>query len=305
MALIKCPECNHDVSTFASVCPNCGYPISRLNTSRHNSNGISNASSKCGGQVWVTGDCHGDWKRLTVDSFPEQKEMTRDDFVIVCGDFGIWHDDKTERWWFDKWFVEKNYTLLFVDGNHENFDRLYGDEFEIVDFHGGKAHKIRENIYHLMRGYVFDLCGKSFFAFGGGSSHDIDDGVLDQKDYATTRDLVDDYNKRTKRGQMLRINHISWWEQEMPSKEEMEFGLQTLQEHNNAVDYVIAHCCPQHIVPLFEKNNSQFKPDALTEYFDIVSEQIQFKNWFFGHYHKNVQADKKYIQLYEQIVRIV
>lgn len=28
MALIKCPECNHDVSTLATACPNCGCPIS-------------------------------------------------------------------------------------------------------------------------------------------------------------------------------------------------------------------------------------------------------------------------------------
>lgn len=27
MAIIKCPECNHDVSDHAVSCPNCGYPI--------------------------------------------------------------------------------------------------------------------------------------------------------------------------------------------------------------------------------------------------------------------------------------
>lgn len=27
MALIKCPECNHDVSEHAATCPNCGYEI--------------------------------------------------------------------------------------------------------------------------------------------------------------------------------------------------------------------------------------------------------------------------------------
>ena len=27
MALIKCPECGKDVSTSASACPHCGYPI--------------------------------------------------------------------------------------------------------------------------------------------------------------------------------------------------------------------------------------------------------------------------------------
>jgi hypothetical protein len=27
MALISCPECNHNVSDKAAVCPNCGYPL--------------------------------------------------------------------------------------------------------------------------------------------------------------------------------------------------------------------------------------------------------------------------------------
>ena len=28
MALIQCPECNKQVSSFAKACPECGYPIS-------------------------------------------------------------------------------------------------------------------------------------------------------------------------------------------------------------------------------------------------------------------------------------
>jgi uncharacterized membrane protein YvbJ len=28
MALIPCPECQHQVSTQAAACPQCGYPIS-------------------------------------------------------------------------------------------------------------------------------------------------------------------------------------------------------------------------------------------------------------------------------------
>lgn len=31
MAIIKCPECGHDVSSMAAACPNCGYPISGMN----------------------------------------------------------------------------------------------------------------------------------------------------------------------------------------------------------------------------------------------------------------------------------
>lgn len=252
--------------------------------------------------IYVTGDCHADYTKFSTDSFPEQKEMTRDDFVIICGDFGLWHKDKTELWW-HKWLSEKSFTLLFVDGNHENFDRLYSNEFEVVDFHGGKAHKICENVYHLMRGYVFDLCGKKFFAFGGASSHDIDDGILDPKDFESTKALVDEYNKRTKRGEMLRINHISWWEQEMPSKEEMKFGLKTLASVGNKVDFIVSHCCPQEIASLF--SNGFYKADELTSYFNKVKDTAEFSNWFFGHYHNDTQILSQYIMLYQQIVRVV
>ena len=226
--------------------------------------------------------------------------MTRDDFVIVCGDFGLWHDNKTERWWL-KWLEEKNFTILFVDGNHENFDRLYS-EFEVVDFHGGKAHKIRENIYHLMRGYIFDLCDKKFFAFGGASSHDIDDGILDRKDFQSDRELVNEYNRRTRRGEMLRINHISWWKEEMPSPEEMDFGLKTLNDNKNNVDFIVSHCAPSHVAASISAGT--YKPDMLTNYFETISQTVNFKKWFFGHYHNDIAVDDKYILLYDQIIRI-
>ena len=48
--------------------------------------------------VYVTGDTHGDWmNRLKTDSFPEQKEMTKDDYVIICGDFGLWDNSNREK----------------------------------------------------------------------------------------------------------------------------------------------------------------------------------------------------------------
>ena len=39
--------------------------------------------------IFIAGDCHGDYRRFRTDIFIEQKEMTKDDFVIVCGDFGL------------------------------------------------------------------------------------------------------------------------------------------------------------------------------------------------------------------------
>lgn len=252
--------------------------------------------------IYITGDCHGDWgRKLSSKVFTEQKEMTRDDFVLVCGDFGVWIDDNTERYWLD-WLQKKNFTLCFVDGNHENFDRLYGTEFPVVDFHGGKAHKIRENVFHLMRGYVFELCGKKIFAFGGASSHDIQDGILDRNDFVDDDDFADTRRQWDKANKMYRINHISWWKQELPSQEEMNFGLKTLREHGNKVDFIVTHCCPQNIANVF--SGGMYKPDILTEYFDTVAEITEFKKWFFGHYHNDTQILCDYIMLYDQIIRI-
>ena len=252
--------------------------------------------------IYITGDCHGDWgTKLSTKVFPEQKEMSRDDFVLVCGDFGIWDDSNSERYWLD-WLEKKNFTLCFVDGNHENFDRLYGNEFEIVDFHGGKAHKIRENVYHLMRGCIFELCGRKIFAFGGASSHDIQDGILDKNDYLTEEEFLQVKKQWNKNNKMYRINHISWWKEELPSQKEMDFGLSTLQKHNNEVDFILSHCCPQNVAATFSAG--MYKPDILTEYFDLVDNRVKFKKWFFGHYHNDTQVLCDYIMLYDQIIRI-
>lgn len=130
--------------------------------------------------IYITGDCHQDFRRFSTRIFPEQKEMTKDDYVIVCGDFGgVWNrggENKEEKHLMD-WLEGKPFTTLFVDGNHENFDRLYACPVE--EWHGGKVHKIRPTVIHMMRGQVFAIDGKSVFTFGGASSHDIDGGILE------------------------------------------------------------------------------------------------------------------------------
>ena len=74
--------------------------------------------------IYITGDTHGDWKsRLNEHSFPEQKEMTKDDYVIILGDFGIWDNSDKERRNLD-WLNNRNFTTLFISGNHSNYDIL-------------------------------------------------------------------------------------------------------------------------------------------------------------------------------------
>lgn len=108
--------------------------------------------------IYITGDCHSNFERFNTRNFPEQKEMTKDDYVIICGDFGgVWNKDgesKMETSALD-WLDGKAFTTLFVDGNHENFDRLYAYPVEM--WHGGKVHKICPSVIHLMRGQIFEL----------------------------------------------------------------------------------------------------------------------------------------------------
>lgn len=41
--------------------------------------------------IYVTGDTHAnlDIGKLSSRRFKEQKEMSKDDYLIVCGDFGL------------------------------------------------------------------------------------------------------------------------------------------------------------------------------------------------------------------------
>lgn len=66
--------------------------------------------------IWVTGDTHGDWiHRLNMDSFPfpEQKDMTKDDYVIILGDFGIWSNNNQQKYNL-KWLEEKILQLFLL-----------------------------------------------------------------------------------------------------------------------------------------------------------------------------------------------
>ena len=253
--------------------------------------------------IFVTGDTHADFRRFSTSNFPDQKEMTKDDIVIICGDFGgVWSESPEERHWLD-WLNEKPFTTLFVDGNHENFDRLNSNEFDEINYCGGRVHKIRDNVLHLMRGYVFELQGKKFFCFGGASSHDIRDGILDPDDFSNHRAFKKEYWRRYIVGEQFRVKGYSWWPQELPNEAEMIRGKESLSKHGWKVDYVVTHCLPQEVVAAFSMG--LYEPDVVTTYFNqLLRDDLQFSHWYCGHYHMNRRIMGKFDVLYDDIVRI-
>ena len=123
--------------------------------------------------IFITGDIHGytglnrlSRRMLDYSVFKEK------DYLIVLGDFGVlWQKADAGEWRlrYEKhaleWLTTRPWTTLFIDGNHENFDRL--DALEVSDWHGGKVHAVNDHVIHLMRGQIYDIEDKSFFVFCG------------------------------------------------------------------------------------------------------------------------------------------
>ena len=222
--------------------------------------------------IYITGDTHApiDIDKLSGRMFKEQKSLNKNDFVIICGDFGgVWNGSRHDEYCLD-WFQSKRFTTLFCGGNHENYDLLY--QYPVKEWNGGKIHKIRKSIFHLINGEVFELDGKRFFIMGGASSHDKE----------------------------WRTSGVSWWPEEIPSGCVMEYGLENLRKYGNDVDYIITHCAPTSVQ---RKICSFYKEDSLTEYLDYIYSNVRFEKWFCGHYHIDKKIDNVNI-VYNSIIKI-
>ena len=257
--------------------------------------------------IFITGDTHSEMHRFSMKSFPEQKSLTKEDFLIVCGDFGcVWEKTESRQEYNILNELEKrSFTTLFVDGNHENHERLNAMPVEI--WRGGKVHRVRESVIHLMRGQVYDIDGIKLFTFGGAQSNDIADGIFDPDAYggAESRSCRDELRLWRRKGKQFRIKGKTWWAEELPSEAEIAEARQNLMKAGKSVDYIITHCLPASTVN-FAGLCGIVQNDQFMDYLEELKIKVHYRKWFAGHYHVNlnIPADKTII-LYEQIIRIV
>lgn len=139
--------------------------------------------------LYITGDTHGNQLKWLEQIHPA---LSPGDGVIVAGDFGygFWSGPLGSEDAFYDWLAAQPYAVFFIDGNHENFDRLLA--LPVKPWRGGRIQRIRPNVIHLMRGEVYLIEGRTVFTFGGGHSADF----------------------------WQRKPGTSWWPQEMPEPEE-------------------------------------------------------------------------------------
>lgn len=252
--------------------------------------------------IFCTGDTHQGHDIAKLKYFAQEggKELTKDDYVIICGDFGLlWNYQETgeympsnpadahwtrrERELYD-WYNELPWTTLWVDGNHESFDRL--DSYPISEWHGGRVQKISDSIIHLMRGEIFELEGKTILTFGGAQSTD--------RGFVTHTEDFDE--------------HRFWWRQEIPSIAEYNHAVDNLKKHDYKVDYIITHDCPfdikQVIYEITFDSYGNTNANAVSAMLNSWLYTVDFTHWYCGHLH--MDRDVKNVSvLYQDIVPLV
>lgn len=197
----------------------------------------------------IIGDTHGEIELL-------MKEHNCD-YTLVLGDFGVSGRNLTKL---NKHLKETNNKVLFVDGNHEYFNKL--KRLPELEMFGGKVGKYAENIFWLKRGEVYEVEGKSILTFGGAFSVD----------------------------RVYRTEGVDWFPEEQFSSLEFENLSNNIEKYNNKFDYIFTHDCPEHIVRYIHGFNSY--KNKTSDLLENIYKTCEFEKWYFGHHHVDFKKDK-------------
>lgn len=230
------------------------------------------------GKIYAMGDTHGDWRKVNALC----EDMTEQDIVIHVGDHGVnFYGNGRDNHLKNKMQKMKP-TFILISGNH---DRPVADyNYEKIDIENEiiKGQFYYEpnypKILHCPLISEFFISEKKFLTFGGAYSID--------KDF------------RLKMG-------WHWFVKEQIPQDQMDKFKKT--NKGISTDYIISHTCPKKYEPthLFLPFIDQSGVDKRTEEFlNWVDENINYKQWYFGHFHANEQLWDKGYMLFENIKEI-
>ncbi|MCL1881310.1 MAG: metallophosphoesterase [Oscillospiraceae bacterium] len=230
--------------------------------------------------IYITGDTHGDLGRF---KHPMFRKIKKRDTLIICGDFGfIWDGSKREKRIL-KWLGKRRYDVLFVDGVHENFDEL--ERYPLEEWSGGETRKISGKLRLLMRGNVFQIGDKKILAFGGGDRDDAGDTGDDEILNTDSSNSSDNTHKC------------------VPSPEDFETAMKSLEEAENEIDYIISYEPPTMITEFLALNQKHISTsDNLSYYLDEINRKANYKRWFFGRHHIDKVIPPKYFSLFSNVI---
>lgn len=224
--------------------------------------------------VFISGDAHGNFDKIY--NFARKMQLSTNDSIIILGDMGLcWRKDMQDFHYNTQLWESFKYKckLFWLEGNHENYDIIQKLPEE------NNMRKCSDNIYMLERGQVYDFEGKKILTIGGADSVD----------------------------KFRRIRHLSWWEQEQISDEDVAAAL---AYKNEKLDYVFSHAAPAAIVDKYKYILCQLSLDedaidhTSENQLEILRQNLNFEHWGFGHYHTDIHLDDTYFCLFNTFEKI-
>ena len=208
--------------------------------------------------IWLLSDLHG-----SLDGLNEYLKIKKEnDYLIILGDVELYFDGTEKNNAYSNYLTSLDCNIAIVDGNHDNFDYL--ESLPVIDWHGGKAHKITDKIVHLIRGHIFNIENNSFLVMGGCGSTD-----------------------KWK-------NTPTWWKREQASDFELEFAYENLKKHGNQVDYILTH--------KYTNPAHTYRYDSAEKFAQAIEQKVTYKHWFSGHWHEYLHLDNKHTVIYNKPV---
>lgn len=211
----------------------------------------------------LAGDWHGHINQALDVIF--QAERSGIDTIIQLGDFGIKEYDAKYLDAMQKYLGMFNMNLYFIDGNHEDFPRIYKKQL-LPD----GTRYVRDNIYHLPRGFRWTWHKISFLALGGAAS-------------------ISKYGTGMQK---------QWWPEELITDKDLaDVG-------NTYADVMLTHDSPSDAPNIITDNAEEqircLKTFGLTgltyshahrEQLRLATNAVNPRFIFHGHYHKFMKAD--------------
>ena len=201
--------------------------------SSESSESSGEAPTAAGGprRIVVAGDWHGDeeWAVSVIRRVPSLLAGESQRLILHLGDFGIW-PDKAGEVYLDRVseaLAGAGAELWFVDGNHEDFDRL--DQLDRKPGPDGRV-TVVPRIMHLPRGYRWSWQGLTWLACGGAVSLD----------------------------RAVRVEGVDWWPQE-----EITTAQEVTLSSSGHADVMVCHDCPSGVAHTFAHPPADWAPEDL------------------------------------------
>ncbi len=224
--------------------------------------------------IYITGDMHGDIQ--TFKDIMGKITCKLENTLIVLGDLGAnYYLNKTDKK-FKNIISQYNINLFVIRGNHDANPANLNYMKEIEKYENiGYIEEEYPNIFYAKNGEVYNIENNTFLVLGG--AYSVDKWYRLEKGY-------------------------KWFaDEQMTEEEKQNFWNKNIIK----VDTILSHTCPYANRPihLFLTQIDQSSVDnSMEKFLDEVKLKVEYKNWFFGHYHADEKVEEDMYMLYNGII---